>query len=38
METVRMMAEATSVETYAVLFSRRELKKTSMEYFSTDTD
>jgi DNA-binding Lrp family transcriptional regulator len=37
-ETVRMMAEATSVETYAVLFSRRELKKTSMEYFSTDTD
>lgn len=35
-ETVRMMSEAASVKTYAILFSRRELKKTSMKYFSTD--
>jgi len=35
-ETVRMMSEATSVDTYVILFSRRELKKTSMKYFSTD--
>jgi siroheme decarboxylase len=36
-EAVRMMSEAASVYKYAVLFSRRELKKTSMKYFSTDT-
>jgi len=35
-EIVRKMAEATETETYTVLFSRRELKKTSMEYFPTD--
>jgi len=35
-EMVREMAEATDTEVYAVLFSRRELKKTSMEYFPTD--
>jgi len=35
-ETVRMMSEAASVHKYAILFSRRELKKTSMKYFSTD--
>jgi siroheme decarboxylase len=34
-KTVSMMAEAVSVDTYAVLFSVRELKKTSMKYFST---
>jgi DNA-binding Lrp family transcriptional regulator len=34
-KTVSMMAESVSVETYAVLFSVRELKKTSMKYFST---
>lgn len=36
-KTVSMMAESVSVETYAVLFSLRELKKTSMKYFSTGT-
>ena len=35
-EIVRGMAEATKTETYTLLFSRRELKKTSMEYFPTD--
>ncbi len=35
-EIVRRMAEATQTETYTLLFSRRELKKTSMEYFPTD--
>ena len=33
---VRKMAEDTATETYTLLFSRRELKKTSMEYFPTD--
>jgi len=32
-QTVQRMAEAASVETYTLLFSRRELKKTSMVYF-----
>jgi DNA-binding Lrp family transcriptional regulator len=31
--TVQKMAEAASLETYTILFSQRELKKTSMEYF-----
>ncbi len=35
-KTVRMMSEAASVDSYAILFSLRELKKTSMKYFSTD--
>ena len=35
-EIVRRMAETTKTETYTLLFSRRELKKTSMEYFPTD--
>ena len=35
-EIVRRMAEATATESYTLLFSRRELKKTSMEYFPTD--
>ena len=34
-ETARKMSEAASVDTYKLLFSRRELKKTSMEYFPT---
>jgi len=34
-ETARKMSEATSVDTYKLLFSRREFKKTSMKYFST---
>ena len=33
-ETVRMMSEAVSVSAYSILFSRRELKKTSMKYFA----
>jgi DNA-binding Lrp family transcriptional regulator len=33
---VRRMAEAVETKSYTVLFSRRELKKTSMEYFPTD--
>lgn len=34
----RKMAEKASVETYSLLFSRKELKKTSMTYFETDDD
>jgi DNA-binding Lrp family transcriptional regulator len=33
-ETTRRMAETAGVDTYCLLFSRRELKKTSMQYFS----
>jgi DNA-binding Lrp family transcriptional regulator len=33
-ETARRMSEKSGVTTYALLFSRRELKKTSMQYFS----
>jgi DNA-binding Lrp family transcriptional regulator len=36
--TVLRMAEAAQVEIYEILFSRRELKKTSMQYFSSDND
>jgi len=32
------MSAAVSVKTYALLFSREELKKTSMQYFSADAD
>lgn len=32
----RKMSAETSIKNYTLLFSRRELKKTSMEYFSTD--
>lgn len=32
-ETARKLSEKTSVDTYILLFSLRELKKTSMEYF-----
>lgn len=34
--TAESMADKTGVETYAMLFSRRELKKTSMKYFTND--
>ena len=37
-ETALKMAEVSDVDTYTLLFSRRELKKISMEYFSTDED
>ena len=36
--TAREMAEAASVENYTLLFSREELKKTSMVYFTSDED
>jgi DNA-binding Lrp family transcriptional regulator len=36
-ETARKMSEKSGVDTFALLFSRRELKKTSMQYFS-DTE
>jgi len=32
-QTAHRMSEAASVDTYKLLFSRRELKKTSMKYF-----
>ncbi len=35
-KTARKMSEATSISTYTLLFSREELKKTSMEYFPQD--
>ena len=37
-ETARKMSGATSVEDYTLLFSREELKKTSMVYFPSDED
>ncbi|MEE4262673.1 MAG: Lrp/AsnC family transcriptional regulator [Desulfobacteraceae bacterium] len=33
LQTAQNMSEATSVENYTLLFSRKELKKTSMVYF-----
>ena len=36
--TARKMARATSVQDYTLLFSREELKKTSMVYFPSDED
>ncbi len=38
LETTRRMAEKADIETYAVLFSRQELKKTSMQYFDDEDD
>ena len=35
-KTARKMSSETCVENYKLLFSRRELKKTSMKYFSSD--
>ena len=37
-QTARKMSRAASVEKYALLFSRKELKKTSMVYFPSDED
>ena len=37
-ETARKMSEKSGVDTFALLFSRRELKKTSMQYFSEGDD
>ena len=37
-ETARKMSRATSVQDYTLLFSREELKKTSMVYFPSDED
>jgi DNA-binding Lrp family transcriptional regulator len=37
-KTARRMAQAAAVEDYALLFSREELKKTSMVYFATDDE
>jgi DNA-binding Lrp family transcriptional regulator len=37
-QTARNMAEETGVENYSLLFSRKELKKTSMVYFPSDED
>jgi len=36
--TARRMARAAAVDDYALLFSREELKKTSMVYFATDDE
>ena len=36
--TARDMSQAASVENYTLLFSREELKKTSMVYFPSDED
>ena len=35
-QTAQRMSEATSVENYSLLFSRKELKKTSMVYFPAE--
>ena len=37
-QTARKMSQAASVEKYSLLFSRRELKKTSMVYFPSDEE
>lgn len=37
-ETARQMSEAAGVFAYRLLFSREELKKTSMVYFATDDE
>jgi DNA-binding Lrp family transcriptional regulator len=37
-ETAGEMARAAAVDEYALLFSREELKKTSMVYFATDDE
>lgn len=37
-QTAREMSKATGVKNYTLLFSRRELKKTSMVYFPSDED
>jgi len=37
-ETTRQLARSAAVDQYALLFSREELKKTSMVYFVTDDE
>jgi DNA-binding Lrp family transcriptional regulator len=37
-QTARKMSQETGVENYSLLFSRKELKKTSMVYFPSDED
>jgi DNA-binding Lrp family transcriptional regulator len=37
-EIVRNISKETSIDNYTLLFSREELKKTSMEYFPTGDD
>ena len=37
-QTARKMSQVASVKNYTLLFSRRELKKTSMVYFPSDED
>jgi DNA-binding Lrp family transcriptional regulator len=37
-QTARHMAQKAGVATYSLLFSRKELKKTSMVYFPSDED
>ena len=37
-EIVRNISKETSIDNYTLLFSREELKKTSMEYFPTGND
>ena len=37
-ETARQMARATGIDRYVLLFSLKELKKTSMEYFQTGAE
>ncbi len=37
-QTARKMSETAAVDHYILLFSRRELKKTSMVYFASDED
>ena len=37
-QTARNMSQQAGVENYSLLFSRKELKKTSMVYFQSDED
>lgn len=37
-EIARQISEKTNIQTYALLFSRKELKKTSMSYFVDEDD
>ncbi len=37
-EIARKLAQKASVDTYTLLFSRKELKKTSMKYFPAEND
>ncbi len=37
-DIARRLAERASADTYTLLFSERELKKTSMQYFPNETD